>query len=192
MTLKFYLPETRKSKTVKIPKLEGKKRLDFYISDERVMPVVLDYEKFNIIKGYVLGVLGNYVPLEGEEAEEFLEENPEYKKLVEGLVKRENYGLKGRVETELVKLYKDNFNRIIRDYVEEGSYRTVLDREFSDIRMYELTGAFLYLSGIRDVIDEITFRQGLLETIILADLAAENGRLNEGFKEFVLKMYGFR
>ncbi len=166
-------------------------KLEFYIGSEEVKVDVLDYESFNEIKGYVLGVLGNYIPLEGDEAEEFLKNNPEYRLLDEGLVRRENYGLKGRVERELVKVYEDNFNRLIRDYV-KGSYRTVLDRELNGRRMFEYTGAFLHLSGIKKVRNKITF-QGVLETLILTDLATlENGRLNEGFKEFVLKLYGFR
>ena len=198
MTLEFYLGP-KKVKKVEIPVLEDKKRLDFYISESRVMPVVLDYNTFNIIKGYVLGVLGKYFPLEGEEKETFLEENPKFKHLEEGLVKKENYTRRDNNENfsldkEVVSLYTSNFERLIKEF-SKNSYAHSLKVSLNGRRFFKMTGAFLYLSRTNFVIDEVTYRQGLLETIILSDLATkriERKELKEDFKSLILKLYGVK
>ncbi len=186
MGLKFYTGEVKK---VEIPKMKGKERLDFYIFDERVMPVVLDYGNFNRILGLVSGVVGNYVPLEGEEAEQFLSQNSKYKMLLEGLVKKENYGSNRVVEKDLVEIYSENFTGILNEFGDK-SYVWMVNQKLSGRTFYEMTGAFLLLSGINSVRDEVTYRQGLLETLILSNLAVEGEELNEHYKSLILKLYG--
>ncbi len=188
MGLKFYTGEVKK---VEIPEMKGKERLDFCISAERVMPAVLDYDNFNRTLGLVLGVVGGYVPLEGEEAEQFLSQNPKYKMLLKGLVKKENYGLNGVVEREIVKVYSEKFTRILNEFGDK-SYIWRVNSELNGRRFYEMTGAFLLLSGIRSDRDEITYRQGLLETLILSGLAVEGERLNEHYKNLILELYGLK
>ncbi len=186
------MPETKKNNTVSIPKLERHKRLELFVGEEKLLPLILNFEEYNFYKGLLLGVLGNYVPLEGEESIIFLKLNPEYKKLYEGLVKRENYDSVLKVDRGLVQFYVENYNRIINDYATEN-YRIILDRNFNGRKMFESTAAFLGLSGLKSSVDEVTLRLGLLETIILSDNSKspfDKRQLHEGFKELALKLYG--